>query len=322
MSMKKAIVTAICLLVLGVTSGPWAQTYPNRPITLVLPMAPGDAVDVAGRAMGDELSKLLKVSIVSMNKPGAAGAVGTDFVAKSKKDGYTILYTSSPAVVSAKILQPETVPYDPFKDLTPLGLATQNAMMMVVRSDGLYKNFRDMADYAKKNPGKVRCGVMGVGSVAHFDLEIINMLAGTDIPMVPFKGGAPAVTAILGGHVETGIQAIGLLISHLRSGALKAIVSSTKIPEFPDVPTFKELGYPQELLNVWFGFFAPADIPPVATTTLVSAIEKVVVDPSMRSKLGNLGMVQVFEPPEKVAQRMREESKIFEQIGKKTGLIK
>jgi len=317
-----SILTVISLMVVGITSGSFAQGYPSRPITLVLPMAPGDGVDVAGRAMGDELAKLLKVSIVPLNKPGAAATLGADFVVKSKKDGYTILFTSSPAVVSAKILQPDIVPYDPFKDLIPLGLSTQNPMLMTIRSDAPYRNFKEMVGYAKKNPGKVRCGVMGVGSVGHFNLEIVKMVTGADIDMIPFKGAAPSVTALLGGHVEAVFQAIGPLISHMRSGALKAMVTSVRFPEYAEVPTLKELGYPQGLLNVWFGFFAPAEVPPEVKATLVPAIEKVAIDPSIISKLGNLGMVQVFEPPDKVSERMREEYKIFEDIAKKVGLIK
>jgi tripartite-type tricarboxylate transporter receptor subunit TctC len=268
-----SILTVISLMVVGITSGSFAQGYPSRPITLVLPMAPGDGVDVAGRAMGDELAKLLKVSIVPLNKPGAAATLGADFVVKSKKDGYTILFTSSPAVVSAKILQPDIVPYDPFKDLIPLGLSTQNPMLMTIRSDAPYRNFKEMVGYAKKNPGKVRCGVMGVGSVGHFNLEIVKMVTGADIDMIPFKGAAPSVTALLGGHVEAVFQAIGPLISHMRSGALKAMVTSVRFPEYAEVPTLKELGYPQGLLNVWFGFFAPAEVPPEVKATLVPAIE-------------------------------------------------
>jgi len=272
--------------------------------------------------MGDELSKLLKVPIVPLNKPGAAATAGTDFVVKSKKDGYTILFTNNASVISTKILQPENVPYDGFKDLTPLALSTQNPALIVVRSDAPYKNFKEMIDYAKKNPGKIRCSTMGVGSVGHFDVEIVNMVAGTDIPMVPFKGAVPSVTAALGGHVEAVASAIGPLIPHMRSGALKPVVTSIKVSEFPDAPTLRELGYPQELLGIWFAFFGPSNLPPEAKTVLISAIEKVAKDPSVAAKLANLGMVQDFEPPDKLTERMRAEYKLVEEIAKKTGLVK
>ncbi len=304
------------------TTEPQAQGFPNHPITLVLPMAPGDGIDVAGRAMGDELSKLLKVSIIPVNKPGAAATAGTDFVAKAKRDGYTILLTNNASVISTRILQPENVPYDSFKDLTPLALVTQNPALVAVRRDAPYKNFSGWLDYAKKNPGKIRVSTMGVGSVGHFDVEIVNMVAGTSIEMVPFKGASPSVTAVLGGHVEAVASAIGPLMPQMRSGDLKPILTSIKVSEFADVPTLRELGYQQDLLGIWFAFFAPADIPPETRATLVSAIEKVAKSPSVSSKLGNLGMVMDFEPPEKLTDRMRAEYKLVEEIAKKAGMIK
>jgi len=322
MSRRISVLMILAMVVFGYASEPAAQMFPDRPITLVLPMAPGDGIDVAGRLMGDELSKLLKVSVVPLNKPGAAATAGTDFVVKSKKDGYTILFTNNASVISTKILQPETVPYDAFKELTPLALVTQNPSLVAVRSDAPYKNFKEMVEFAKKNPGKVRCSTMGVGSVGHFDVEIVNMLAGADIPMVPFKGAVPSVTAALGGHVEAVASAIGPQIAHFRSGELRPILTSIKVSEFPNVPTLKELGYSQELLGIWFAFFAPSDLPPEVRTALVSAIEKVAKDPSVAGKLGNLGMVQDYEAPDKLTERMKAEYKLVEEIAKKTGMIK
>jgi tripartite-type tricarboxylate transporter receptor subunit TctC len=271
--------------------------------------------------MADELTKLLKVPLIPLNKPGAATVAGNDFVVNSKKDGYTILFATA-ALISSSILRPETVPYDLFKNLTPLALVTQNPFPMVVRTDAPYKNFKEMVEYAKKNPGKIRCSTMGVGSVGHFDVEIVNSVTGAGIEMVPFKGATPAVTALLGGHVEATAVAIGSSISHMRSGAVKAMVTSVKVSEFADVPTLKGLGYPQDLLGVWFAFFAPSGIPSDVKATLVSAIEKVVKDPSVASKLANLGMVQDFESPDKLLERMRAEYKIVEEIAKKSGMTK
>jgi len=311
----------LSIMVLGYTSGSLAQTYPDHPITLVIPMAPGDATDVAGRTMAEEFGKVLKVPVVPINKPGAATAVGNDFVVKSKKDGYTLLFATA-ALISSRVLQPETVPYDLFQDLTPLGLVTQNPFPLVVRSDAPYKNFKEMVEYSKKNPGKIRCSTMGVGSIGHFAVEIVNMAAGAHIEMVPFKGASPAITALLGGHVEACAVTIGSLISHLRSGALKAMVTSVKVSEFPDLRTMKELGYAQDLLGVWFSLYAPSGIPSGMRSTLVSAIEKAAKDPSFSSKIANLGMVHDYEAPEKLAERMRTEYKIIEEIAKKTGMVK
>ncbi len=315
-----------CLLVvMGLLSGyasiSFGQVYPERPVTLVVPMAPGDATDIAGRAIAEELGKVLKTSIVPLNKPGAATAAGNDFVVKSKKDGYTILFATA-ALISSRVLQPETVPYDLFKDLTPLGLVTQNPFPLVVRNDAPYKNFKEMVEYSKKNPGKIRCATMGVGSIGHFAVEIVNMAGGTTIEMVPFKGASPAITALLGGHVEAVAVAIGSLISHLRSGALKAMVSSVKIAEFPDVPTLRNLGYAQDLLGVWFALYAPTGIPSGVRTSLVSSIERAARDPSFSARIASLGMVQDYETPEKLVERMKTEYQVIEQIAKKAGMVK
>jgi tripartite-type tricarboxylate transporter receptor subunit TctC len=154
-----------------------AQGYPNQAINLVIPLAPGDAADVTARTAGEGLAKL-RVPVVPINRPGAGATIGTDSVVKARKDGYTILMTPNAAVVSSRILNPETVPYDSLKDLTPLGLATRTPILIAVRHDAPYKSFGEMVEFVKKNPGKVRVGTIGSGSAGHFAVEIINSLTG------------------------------------------------------------------------------------------------------------------------------------------------
>jgi len=309
-------------LLLSSTPHLCAQSYPNQPINVVIPLAPGDAADIACRAIAEELSKLLKVPIIVANKPGAGGTLGTDSAVKAKKDGYTILLTNNAALIYNRILTPESVAYDPFKDLTPLGLSTRFPLLLLVRPDAPYKSFNEMVEFAKKNPGKVHVGTVGAGSVGHFTLEIINTLTGAGLIMVPFKGASPGVTALLGGHVEGGVLALGTLLSHLKSGAMKGILASNKIPEFPEIPTLSQLGYRQNLFGVWLAFFAPTGVPAEVTKALVPAVEKAVKDPAVAAKLGGLGMVQDYVPPEKLFAEIREEHRTVEEIAKKTGLVK
>jgi tripartite-type tricarboxylate transporter receptor subunit TctC len=299
-----------------------AQGYPNQAINVVIPLAPGDAADIACRTMAEELSKLLKVPVIVVNKPGAGGTLGTDSVVKAKKDGYTIVLTNNAALIYNRILTPESVVYDPFKDLTPLGLTTRFPLLLLVRPDAPYKSFSEMVEFAKKNPAKVRVGTVGAGSVGHFTLEIINAVTGAGLTMVPFKGASPGVTALLGGHVEGGVLALGTLLSHLKSGAMKGILASNKIPEFPEIPTLSQLGYRQNLFGVWLAFFAPTGVPAEVTKALVPAVEKAVKDPAVAAKLGGLGMVQDYVPPEKLFAEIREEHRTVEEIAKKTGLVK
>jgi len=309
-------------LLLSSTPHLCAQSYPDQPINVVIPLAPGDAADIACRAMAEELSKLLKVPVIVVNKPGAGGTLGTDSAVKAKKDGYTILLTNNAALIYNRILTPESVAYDPFKDLTPLGLATRFPLLLLVRPDAPYKSFNEMVEFAKKNPGKVHVGTVGAGSVGHFTLEIINTLTGAGLIMVPFKGASPGVTALLGGHVEGGVLALGTLLSHLKSGAMKGILASNKIPEFPEIPTLSQLGYRQNLFGVWLAFFAPTGVPAEVTKALVPAVEKAVKEPAVASRLAGLGMVQDYVPPEKLFAEIREEHRTVEEIAKKTGLVK
>jgi tripartite-type tricarboxylate transporter receptor subunit TctC len=321
--MTKSLLSA--LTVASLLSSPLnicAQSYPNQPISLVIPLAPGDAGDVAGRAMADELSKLLKVSVATLNKPGGGLTIGTDAVVKAKKDGYTILLTSNTALIAGRILNPETVPYDSFKDLTPLGMATRTPVMFVVRSDAPYKRFADLVEFAKKNPGKIRVGTAGVGTAGHFALELINSLTGAGMTMVPFKGASPAATALLGGHLEGALLAIGTLSGHLQGGQVRGLVVSSKSPPFPEVPMLTQLGYRQNVHGVWYAFFAPAGVPQEVTAALVPAIEKAVKEPNIVAKLAPLGMVQDYAAPEKLVTEMREEYQAVEEIAKKAGLVK
>ena len=317
-----SILMTLSILVLGNAVLLFGQSYPDRAINLIIPMAPGDGVDVSGRLMAEELAKLLKVPIVPLNKPGAAGTIGTDIVVKAKNDGYTILLSINASIIHTKILHPENVPYDSFKDLTPLGLATISPLFVVARSDAPYKNLKELVEYARKNPGKVRCGTPGLGTVSDFNVEIIKKFAEIDIINVPFKGASPSITALLGGHVEIASAVAPLIISHMRSGKMKGLITSNKFPEFPDIPTLKQLGYQQDLLGVWFAYFAPTGVPAQITETLVLAIEKVVKDPSISSKLAQMAMIQEFEAPEKLLTRMQEEYKMVEEIAKKSRMVK
>lgn len=315
-----ALFTLALVLLLPTLASP--QAYPKQPINLIIPLAPGDATDVAGRTIGEGLSKLLKVPVVAINRPGAGGTIGTDSAVKSAKDGYTILITNNASLVFNRILTPETVPYDPFKDLTPLGMAVRTPIVLAVHKDVPFKNFAEMVEYGKKNPGNIRIGTVGPGSVGHFTVEIVNSLSPADMTMIPFKGAGPAVTAALGGHIEGAAAAQGVVAEHLKAGTMRGIVASSHMPEFPQIPTLAQLGYKQNLLGVWAAFFAPAGVPAEVSKALIAALEKVIKDPTTAGRLANLGMVADYVTPEKLIAEIREEHRTVEQIAKKAGLIK
>jgi tripartite-type tricarboxylate transporter receptor subunit TctC len=274
-----------------------AQPYPSHPIQIIIPGAPGDAGDIAARLLIEELTKILKTSIVAVNKPGGAASVGTDFVAKSKKDGYTLLYGITAGTVYSPAFGQDTIPYDPIRDLEPLGFHAFFPCVFCVQSESPWKNFPEVIEYAKNNPGKFRCSTLGVGSINHFQLGIIMSLTGVDITMVPFKGASPAVTGLLGGHVEGTFIGLPVLEPHLRSGKLRGVLLDRKVADLRDIPILRELGYTRELPSPWAGVYAPAGIPEDVKKVLIPAIEKAIKTPDVISKMQKMLFLPAYKPP-------------------------
>jgi len=322
--MMKRLPGLLCavVLVVGTATLAQAQNYPKGPINLVIPYAPGDATDLAARPMAEELSKLLKVPILVINRPGAGGALGLETVVKANKDGYTILIITNGTLVFRRILDPATTSSDPEKDLVPLGFATRMPTVLAVRSNLPYKNLAELVEFAKKNPNQVRFGTAGAGTIGDFTVVHVNALTGAGITMVPFKGASPALTDVLGGHIEGVAVALGVVSAHVKNGALKAIGISSRFPEFPDVPTLADLGYRQNIFGFWVGFFAPAGVPAEVTNALVPAIESVVKNPGIAAKLLPRGLVQEYGSPEMLLNEMREEYRAVEAVAKKSGIVK
>ena len=320
--MMKILINACAALCIACATQAHAQDYPKGPISLVIPLAPGDATDTSARAIADELSRQLKVAIVPVNRPGAGGALGTGQVVNSKPDGYTIVLTNNASLVFRSILDPKTASYDPLTDLTPLALAMRSPSLLAIRGDAPYKTFGELVEHAKKNPGSVRVGTAGVGSVGDFCVRTINSLTGAGITMVPFTGASPVVAALLGGHVEGGILALGTMTGHLRSGTLRGVVISSKYPDFADIPTLSELGYSEPLFGIWVGFFAPAGVPPEVIRVLVPALEQAIRSPAIGAKLKPLGMVIDYSPPSRLLAEIRDEHARVQEIAGKAGLLK
>jgi tripartite-type tricarboxylate transporter receptor subunit TctC len=315
------MIRLILFSLLMLASTGWTQSFPKGPITLVIPVAPGDATDIAGRMMGEELARLLGVPVVAVNRPGAGGSLAADSVAKAGKDGHTLLFSVNSALTFRRVLEPEGVHYDPASDLTALGLATRTPSVLAVRADAPFRSLADMIEQAKKRPGSVRVGTAGPGSVGDFCVQIINSSTGADITMVPFKGAAPAIAALRGGHIEGVVLALGALGGHFKNGAMRGLVSSSRFPEFP-IPTMTELGYPQDLLGVWLAFFSPGGVGGEVTGALVPAVEKAVRNPAIAAKLLPLGILQEHAPPEAVLAEMRAEYRRVGELARKAGLVK
>jgi len=283
-------------------------------------MDPGSAGDMVLRPFADELSKILKTPVIVVNKPGAAATLGTDLVVKSKKDGYTILYANTSAVVYAKASNPKQVPYDAITDLEPLGLHCFFPTCLAVQETSPFKTFSAFIDFAKKNPGNLRVSTPGQGSIDHFNLELVQSITGAQFTMVPFKGGASAITALLGGHVDASFIANSLAGPHTKAGKLRMILITKKMTEYPDVPTITELGYKENLLMPWFALFAPSGVPEEVKKVLVPAIEKGIKNPELKLKIEKMGFVVDYKTPSELKEILISDYERARALAKKLGL--
>jgi tripartite-type tricarboxylate transporter receptor subunit TctC len=292
-----------------------AQTYPNQPIQLVVPMAPGDTVDLSGRALATEMAKILKTPVVTVNKPGGGSTIGANSVARAKKDGYTVLFANS-NIYYAPAMDPETVPYNPLTDLEPLCLAVSVPLTVPVLAESPWKTFQELMTYMKQNPGKIRGSSSGVGSVGHFNFEVIRVETGNAINMIPYKGASPAMVALLGGHVDTSTLSLSLIAPHVQAGKLRILLISQKTPDYPNVPTLKQLGYQQDIMSVRFAFYVPAGLPDSVKKVLVPAIRTAIRAPDVMKAIQNMGAIEDFVPGDQFKKMMAEEYGMARQLMK------
>lgn len=315
------IVAVACVFTL-ITSGVHAESYPEKPIQLVIPMPAGAAGDVTGRLLAGELGKILNTEIVVLNKPGASFTLGTDFVARSKNDGYTIAYTNSPAIVYARASKPDVVPYDPDKDLDPLGVHLYFPVALAVQASSPWKTFEELVAYAKANPGKLRVSTAGRAGTSTYIMEITASAAGVKFTQIPYKGGQAVITALLGGHVEVSFDIAGKFIPHVKAGKLRLLMVSKKLSGYKDVPTLKELGYNEDPPSGWFALYGPAGLPGDVKKVLVPAIEKASKNPEIAAKLEKLNFIVEYGSPEELRKLAKEDYDRACAIAVKLGLRK
>jgi len=299
-----------------------AQPYPSYPIQLVIPGAPGDGTDIAARLFAEELAKILKVSVVPLNKPGASATLGTDMVVKSKKDGYTILYANTSAVVYAKASEPDAVPYDPVKDLEPLGFHTFFPTVICLRTEAPWKDFSEFIDYARKNPGKITCGMMGVTTIDAVQWEMAKAIVGVDMTMIPFKGVGAKGSALLGGHVDSVSFPLAVFEPQYRSGKVRGILIDQKVPDFPNIPTLQQLGYKRGIPSPWTALFTPIGIPEEAKKVLIPAIEKAIKNPELMSRMQKMWYIPGYKPPAELKNLLIDDYENARDTFKKMGLTR
>jgi len=284
------------------------ESYPAKPIKLVVPFPPAGGTDVLSRSIAQAISGQTKWTIVVDNKPGAGGNIGLDATAKAPPDGYTIAMGQTANLAVNPALY-SSMPFDPLKDFAPIALISSQPLILVVNASSQYKTLKDLVDAAKKEPGKVNMASSSNGTIGHIGGELFQRRAGIKMTHVPYKGAGAAVTDLMGGSVDCffgNTQAVGGLVT---SGRLRplAVTSPQRLANFPDVPTVAELGYPGFEAATWSGLVAPAGTPPAIVQRLNAEANKALGTSEMKAKLHEDGSTPLGGTPQQFAEFIRKE---------------
>jgi tripartite-type tricarboxylate transporter receptor subunit TctC len=301
-----------------------AQTeasYPTRPIQLIVTVPPGGAADFVARLVGGKLAEQLGQSVIVVNKAGASGSIATDFVAKAKPDGYTLLQNA----ISTHGIGPHLIkqlPYDPVKDFAPIGLIAQIPLVMVVHDSLAAKSVKDLVALAKAAPGKISYASPGNGGAPHLSAELFKLTTGTNLLHVPYKGSGPAVIDLSEGRVQVMIDGLPALLQHVNSGKLRPIAAASlkRNPLLPNVPTFAELGLSGMEVALWYGLAAPAGTPDPIVKRLNAELQKVLALPAVTEAFAKQSVEAAPGTPEQFRDFMLAELARWKNVVDKAGI--
>ena len=307
--MRKFLATLLAGLCLAATAlGAAAQGFPDRTVRFVVPYPPGGFNDTLARVSAEKLTKTWNQTVVVENKPGGNTTVGNVSVAKAPADGYTILITPLPFSALPGLYR-NNLPYDALKDFQPLVWAGSTMNALVVRNDLPVNNVREFLEYARRNPGKINYGSTGSGSSNHLSMELFMKMTGTKMAHIPYKGSAPAVTAMLGGEIDALFDNVPNVLPHIKAGKMKVIGVSgaQRSVLLPEVPTVAESGVPGYEVNVWFGMQVPAATPRPVVDKLNRDIVALLKDPEVVKRFRDQGVEVVASTPEQFSQLVHSE---------------
>mgnify|MGYP000203408988 CR=1 FL=1 len=277
------------------------EPYPSRPITIVVPFPPGGVADLHARPLAAALEKVLKNPVAVLNKAGAAGAVGMQHVATSRPDGYTLLLAlSSISIIPEADKLFGRQPAYTVDQFEPLALLSADPTILVVRSELPWKTAREFIEDARKRPGEIAFSSSGIYGTLHMAMELLSHAAGIKLRHLPTTGAGPAINALLGGHVHAMASGPAAVIAHIEAGKLRPLASwgDRRHPALPDVPTFRELGYPEAEFYIWAGVFAPRGLPPAVRARLDEALRQAVAEPEFRQAMEKLKTPIAFKQGE------------------------
>ena len=297
-----------------------AQSFPNRLIKIVVPFPAGGPTDGIGRVVAQQLSLVMRQSVIIENQASAGGRLGAQYVARSTPDGYTLLLggTNSNAVPHAFY---DNLSYDPIKDFIAVASIASDAPVLLVAPSVPAKSVEELVRYARENPGRLTSGA-AVGIYTHFWLELFRRKANIEMVFVPYKGGAPAITDLLSGQIQVSVIVKSNVLPLIRAGRIRAIAvaSAARWSELPDVPTMHESGLDGFPSEIWFGLVAPVATPAAIVETLNAAVNKALRSPEMTTSLSNLGLAPKIGTPKDFATILADDARTWEEVAKGTGL--
>ena len=311
---------AVAAFALALSGGAFAQAWPSKPVRLVIPFPAGGSTDIVGRLIGEKLSQGLGQPVVIDNRGGAGGTTGSDLVAKSPADGYTILMGTSSTHAIAASLYPK-LPYDPVRDFAPVALIGTATILMVVHPSVPARNVAEFVALAKSRPGRISFGSTGNGSISHLTAEYFKSMAGVDLQHVPYKGDSPMTVDLVAGRVQVAFGTAVAFLPYVQNGKLNAlaVTDAKPSPVAPKLPTVAASGLPGFEALQWFGLFAPAGTPKEVVARLNAEVQKVLQLHDVQDKLQSLGIQIAASGPEQFAGFMRSETAKWGRIVRDSG---
>jgi len=320
-SMRKWIYFSLSpfLFSLG-NAGAIAQTFPSKPVRFIIPQTAGSATDTVARVISVRLAERLGQPVVPDNRPGASGIIGADAVAKAPPDGHTILIVSATHTVNPSLHR--KLPYDPVKDFAPVTLATSQLYILTVNPSLPARSVKDFVALAKARPGQMDCAVPAIGSLGHLAFELLGMMTGSKLTIVPYKGATPAVTDLMGGHVSAMFNTLVTALPQVKAGRLRglAVTGTQRTALFPGVPTVAESGVPGFEVSGWYAILAPANTPAPVVTRLNTELLAILRLPEVRERLSADGSEAVGSTPQQLADRMKLEVVKWAKVVKAAGI--
>ena len=297
------------------------EKFPGHPVRLLIPFPPGGAVDIVGRTLGEELSRIWGQPVVIENKPGAGGVVASQGLLAAPRDGYTLLLVSNAHATTPFLYK--SLPYDTFKDFAPIALIGSSTNMVTVRADSPYKTLGDLLADARAKPGSLSYGHAGVGTSANLAGEMLKALAKVDIVSVPYRGGAPALNDLLAGHIPMTINNAPESIGQIQAGTIRALgVTTAKRSQFfPDVPTIAEAGVPGYATDLWWGLLGPGGLAPEIVAKINRDCAAALNSDAVKKRLAQIGASPAGGPPEVLVQMIKSDYDTWGPIIKTAGIL-